>query len=463
MKLDPKQIRYLTPEDWRVLAAVEQGSRNHLVVPTALIISLTNARGGSQISKSISTLAKSNLIAKVKNASYDGYRLTYGGLDYLALHAHLKSGTIYSIGNQIGVGKESDIYVVASPGGRRLVLKIHRLGRTSFRTVKNNREYLRKGGSGSWMYMSTLAARKEWTFMRALRESGFAVPEPVGWNRHTVVMELIDAFPLRQISTVPHPAELYERLIDLILSLARYGLIHADFNEFNLLAEETEKSPPSSGAQEDQLPHLVLKPVLIDFPQTLSISHPNAEYYFSRDVQCIKTFFERRFHFVSDEPGPFFADALKNVGQGEGVRRLDIEVEASGFSKKMAKELEKYMQEHGVDGDTAGDSHEDELDEADDRDAVGTGEEEQNDLVERDKLSAGAGAGAGEGDWSVKEPPKDSQLIEDMTVLQLEDAPATAALPIPPKMAGDTISLAGPATANKQRVTKAKAANGWAI
>ena len=35
--------------------------------------------------RNISTLAKDDLIAKVKNAKYDGYRLTYGGLDYLAM------------------------------------------------------------------------------------------------------------------------------------------------------------------------------------------------------------------------------------------------------------------------------------------------------------------------------------------------------------------------------------------
>ena len=35
----------------------------------------------------------------------------------------------------------------------------------------------------------------------------------------------------------------------------------------------------------------------------------------------------------------------------DGSKRLDVEVEASGFSRKMAKELEAYMKEHGVDGD----------------------------------------------------------------------------------------------------------------
>ena len=37
----------------------------------------------------------------------DGYRLTYGGYDYLAMRAMSKRDSVYSVGNQIGVGKES--------------------------------------------------------------------------------------------------------------------------------------------------------------------------------------------------------------------------------------------------------------------------------------------------------------------------------------------------------------------
>ena len=37
----------------------------------------------------------------------DGYRLTYGGYDYLAMRTLSKRGTMHSVGNQIGVGKES--------------------------------------------------------------------------------------------------------------------------------------------------------------------------------------------------------------------------------------------------------------------------------------------------------------------------------------------------------------------
>ncbi|KAL5428609.1 hypothetical protein PMIN04_000755 [Paraphaeosphaeria minitans] len=339
MKLNVKNIRYVMPEDWRVLTAAEQGSRNHELVPTPLIVQLSGLRSGNAVHKSISNLAKIGLIAKVKNAKYDGYRLTYGGLDYLALHTHTKASTIYSVGNQIGVGKESDIFVCANETGMQQVLKIHRLGRISFRTVKANRDYLRNRSSASWMYMSRLAAMKEFEFMTALRQAGFPVPEPIGQNRHTVVMSLIDAFPLRQIATIQDPSELYSELLSLIVRLAEVGLIHGDFNEFNILIEE---KPEADGK-------VALIPTIIDFPQMVSISHANAEYYFDRDVDCIKRYFDRRYGFTSDEPGPFFKESLKNIR-----KRLDVEVEASGFSKKMAKELEAYMKEHGIDGDAGG-------------------------------------------------------------------------------------------------------------
>jgi RIO kinase 2 len=39
----------------------------------------------------------------------DGYRLTYGGYDYLAIRALSKRDSMYSVGNQIGVGKESGL------------------------------------------------------------------------------------------------------------------------------------------------------------------------------------------------------------------------------------------------------------------------------------------------------------------------------------------------------------------
>lgn len=360
----------------------------------------------------------------------DGYRLTYGGLDYLALNTHRKANSIYSLGNQIGVGKESDIYITASPEGRRLVLKLHRLGRISFRSVKNNRDYLRHRNTGSWMYLSRLAAQKEHAFMRVLHREGFPVPEPVAWSRHTVVMEFIDSFPLRMIESVPDPGKMYGELMDMIVALAKRGLIHGDFNEFNILVKEE-----TTGG------NVELKPILIDFPQTISTNHANAQMYFDRDVACIRRYFERRFKYTSDEPGPFFADALKNV---DPEMRLDIEVEASGFSKKMAKELDRYVEVAGGD--------QEEADAADGDDGANEASDE-NDGSEEDEHVEHE---AGEEDVQEESQVDDPELVEQFEDLAVKPiGPADYGL-TPLDLPQDTVGVA-------ERVKTKKKAIGWAI
>ncbi|KAK4617825.1 Serine/threonine-protein kinase rio2 [Fulvia fulva] len=438
MKLDTKAIRYLSSEDWRVLAAVEQGSKNHEVVPTPLISSIAGLRGGSGVHKNISNLAKVGLIGKVKNARYDGYRLTYGGLDYLALNAHRKSDTIFSLGNQIGVGKESDIYITANADGRQQVLKLHRLGRISFRTVKANRDYLRNRQTGSWMYLSRLAAQKEHAFMRVLYREGFSVPEPIAWSRHTVVMEFIDSFPLRMVDSVPDPGKLYAELMQIIVDLAKRGLIHGDFNEFNILIKEREEGGK-----------VTLKPVLIDFPQTVSTNHANAEYYFDRDVACVKRYFERRFKYVSDEDGPFFADAMKGADQ---ERRLDIEVEASGFSKKMGKELERFVEAtaSGV-GETEQDegAQDEELDDDDGGD-------------QDDEAHQVDGEQDGGSDVESNGQIDDPALAEDLGGLSVEDDVAAKQY-VPADFRLEPLELSHDPDVVAEKVRSKKKATGWAI
>jgi RIO kinase 2 len=89
---------------------------------------------------------------------------------------------------------------VAAEDGTIMVLKLHRLGRTSFRAVKDKRDYLRKGHHYSWLYLSRLAAIKEFAFMKALGERGLPVPEAIEQNRHAVLMEKVEGLQLAQVS-----------------------------------------------------------------------------------------------------------------------------------------------------------------------------------------------------------------------------------------------------------------------
>ncbi|XP_018102046.1 RIO kinase 2 L homeolog isoform X2 [Xenopus laevis] len=214
----------------------------------------------------------------------------------------------------MGVGKESDIYIVAHEDENQMALKLHRLGRTSFRNLKNKRDYHKHRHKMSWLYLSRLAAMKEFAYMKALYDRGFPVPKPHDYNRHAVVMELINGYPLCQIRQLEDPASLYSELMDLIVKLANHGLIHGDFNEFNLMLDE-----------EDHV-------TMIDFPQMVSTSHANAEWYFNRDVKCIRDFFLRRFNYES-ELYPTFKDIQRECS-------LDVEIAASGFTKEMQEDDE---------------------------------------------------------------------------------------------------------------------------
>jgi len=333
------------------------------------------------------------------------------------------------LGNQIGVGKESDIYVVASETGKQLVMKIHRLGRISFRTVKSNRDYLRNRTTGSWMYLSRLAAMKEFAFMKVLRREGFPVPEPIGQSRHTIVMELIDAFPMRSIDSVPEPTKLYSELMEMLVRLAKYGLIHGDFNEFNILIKEVKTEGSSD---------IKLVPILIDFPQMLSTTHQNAQYYFDRDVACIKRFFSRRFHFESDEPGPFFKEAIENSNK---EKRLDIEVEATGFSRKMAKDLDRYIEAIGQNEADEGEAGADEANNGTD------GESEDAEIDDEDR-----------------EIPEDAQVDDRKLAEELGDlSPGAEAEPSSSAFTFEPFDLPINSYAPTGKAQNKKKAAGWSI
>lgn len=188
-----------------------------------------------------------------------------------------------------------------------------------------------------------------------------------------------------------------------------------------------------------------LQPVLIDFPQTVSTNHANAQYYFDRDVACIRRYFERRFKYVSNEPGPFFADALKSA---DSERRLDIEVEASGFSKKMGKDLERFIEANGggqteadaqVDGGEPGDGQSDE------------GEDDDDD-----------GEAEDEGDEGLVEEIAEDELVEEMHDLSTDDR--TAHKPFDSTAFGlEPLDLPQDPDVVTEKLRTKKRATGWAI
>lgn len=346
-KLDVSMLVYLTKDDLRVLIAVEMGMKNHELVQKSLIVSIAQVKSG--VGKILMDLCRKRLLQYESSGNrYSGYRLTNSGYDYLALKALAGRDVIKSFGNQIGTGKESNIYVVGDNDGETLCLKLHRLGRTCFRKVREKRDYHKKRKQMSWLYLSRISATKEFAYMKALYDRGFPVPRPIDFNRHCVVMQLVNGHPLQQITEVDDPAELYDKLMNLLLKFANHGVIHGDFNEFNIMVKDNGE------------------PIIIDFPQMVSTNHPNAKEFFNRDVRCLQDFFRRRFNYES-ELAPDFLDI-------ERVDALDAEVSASGMTRQMEKDiLEHYLQ----DDEELESSDEEESDDTDD-----TLEETENSVEE---------------------------------------------------------------------------------
>jgi len=77
----------------------------------------------------------------------------------------------------------------------------------------------------------------------------------------------------------------------------------------------------------------------LSFASRLSFA-PLLVRYFNRDVECIRTFFRRRFQYESILY-PQFKHAFSEADhKGDGGFRLDVVVAASGFARKDMKVIE---------------------------------------------------------------------------------------------------------------------------
>lgn len=190
------------------------------------------------------------------------------------------------------------------------MIKIHRLGRTSFRAVRKSRDYMAGRSKASWLYMSRLAALKEYAFMKALFAHNFPVPTPIDHNRHVVVMSRVRGYPMAQIKSgkLEFANIIFDKCMNILRSLAEHGLIHCDFNEFNLMLDDDGNV------------------TLIDFPQMVSTGHINADELLERDINGLVKFFAMKMKYVPPDESLFCLEQLQH-----SVIRIDEEVRASGF------------------------------------------------------------------------------------------------------------------------------------
>ena len=163
--------------------------------------------------------------------------------------------------------------------------------------------------------------------MQALFAHG-PTPVPIDHNRHIVAMSKVHGFPMAQIKSgnMEGADVVFQASLDILKRLAQCGLVHCDFNEFNLMVN------PENGAV-----------TLIDFPQMVSTNHHNAAELFARDLGGLVKFFAMKMKYVPcDEDVSLKLEDIPIV-----EANIDLEVQAAGFTAEHGVVLEGFFDQNG--------------------------------------------------------------------------------------------------------------------
>jgi len=282
----PEIFRSITNKEFRVLTAIENKMKFYEWVPIEEIVNFTGFEL-KELEYLFGNLAQNKLIQRNLEA-YEGYRIYFEAYDLLALNAFVKRGSVNALGEVIGIGKESIVF--DATGGiidRRVAIKFHREGKSSFRHVRIKRETTGERRHLSWLYAARLAAKKEYDALVALYPQ-VSVPEPIDHNRHAIVMSIAKGQMLAH-SRLDEPGWYLDEIIKQVKIAYGLGIIHADLSEFNIFVNP-------DGCE------------IIDFPQFITPAHPNANEMLYRDIDNILSFFNRKYKIKRD-----IQELMKNI------------------------------------------------------------------------------------------------------------------------------------------------------
>jgi RIO kinase 1 len=199
----------------------------------------------------------------------------------MAISRLVTQGQFESLDYPISTGKEGGVFRASFPGGFRAV-KVYRIGNTMFRHLPPYvlEELLKEASAHNRSQLIFAWTRREHTILRRLASALVRCPEPYGYFRNVLVMELIgtDGMPTPplQESVVTDPGKLYaELLVQIRRMVVDARLVHGDLSPYNVLLHEQH-------------------PVLIDVAQSISTTHPQARALLERDVRNFARYFVKQ-------------------------------------------------------------------------------------------------------------------------------------------------------------------------
>jgi RIO kinase 2 len=257
---------------WRIMDAIFKNLWDYEYVPLQLISS--HARIGEEKARNILKYLSDLRVVQNRQKDYEGSTFTFIGLSLYSLHRLVRSGKVDAIGKLMGEGKESAVFNCYSEKFGECVVKFHKVGHTSFKKVKEKRDY-------GDLHFSVLAIRSARNEFRALQKlQGLAVPKVYAWEGNAVLMELIDAKELYRVR-VENPDEVLDMILEEVAKFYHRGIVHGDLSQYNVLVSE-------EGIW------------IIDFPQSVEVGEEGWREILERDVRNIITYFSRTYRTEKD-------------------------------------------------------------------------------------------------------------------------------------------------------------------
>ena len=220
-------------------------------------------------------LVKSGLVGK----SNIGFTLLVTGLDIYVLKILSNRNTITSIGPQIGIGKEAEIYLAHDSQEKDKILKMFRLGRSSFKQIKRKRDI--STSTSNWLLLNIQTAKREYDILNYLRQSSTSFPTPLYRSFHCIVMEPFYGSKLADAESLEDPQSVLEKIISNVKIAYQNGYINGDLNEYNIMVNN------------DNI-------FILDWPQAIKSDTINANVVLLRDVKNILKFFSKKYKIETD-------------------------------------------------------------------------------------------------------------------------------------------------------------------
>ena len=269
-------FKSLKDEEWRTLAGLERASSGY-GTPDLGRTSRMSRLPPDRVMFATDSLEKKGLVSR----RGQGFVLTREGMEAMALKDYVRKDLIFALGAVIAKGKESDVYEALTEEGTVYALKLYKIGRVSFTSIRKKR-VIESSEFRSWMTANYDAARREYDALRKLEGLSPAFPKVISYSRSTVLLEEVSGVRLSQRPYLEDPSRALRTILGAVrTAYLKAGLVNADLSEYNILTDGASIW-------------------LIDWPQAVGASHPNVSELLEHDVRAVTNFFRRAYRETVD-------------------------------------------------------------------------------------------------------------------------------------------------------------------